>query len=118
MGLKERQSAAVVHGVDPSDTDGLRRLAKASLLKAIDDARGRDLQPAYSAVRWLAGNTSDGLTFLRCCELIGIAPNAVRRSLCRRYEAIRVRLDKYIETNSMFVAKSYCRPLAQRGPSA
>jgi hypothetical protein len=75
----------------------MRRLAEASLSKAIEDADGRDAQPAYSAIRWLAGHTTEGLTFQTCCELIGIAPHAVRRSLRRHYKPIRQRLEKYLE---------------------
>ena len=94
-----------VRGMDPKDREGLRRLAKASLSKAIDDAGGGDLQPAHSAIRWLAGHATEGLTFRACCDLIGIAPHTVLRSLRRRYEPIRLRLERYLEVDLMPVAK-------------
>ena len=83
------------HCVRTNDEEGFRRLAKASLTKAIEDAAGRAEQTAYSAIRWLAGDTSAGLTFVRCCELIGVAPQTVRRSLRRRHEPIDSRLKVY-----------------------
>lgn len=95
-------SGQVVGRTSSKDREALRRLAKASLSKAIEDAGGRGLQPAYSAIRWLAGHTREGLTFQRCCELIGIAPHVVRRSLRRRYKPIGRRLDMYLEARFMF----------------
>ena len=87
------------------EREALRRLAKASLSKAIEDAGGGGLQPAYSAIRWLAGHTTAELTFQRCCELIGIAPHVVRRSLRRRYQPIRRRLEMYLEVHLASAAR-------------
>jgi hypothetical protein len=92
----ETVSQRVAGRTSTEDKEALRRLAKASLSQAIEDAGGRGLQPAYSAIRWLAGHTTEGLTFQRCCELIGIAPHVVRRSLRRRYRPIGRRLEKYL----------------------
>jgi hypothetical protein len=94
---------------NPRDEQAFRRLAEASLAGAIDDAAGEGSQAAYSAIRWLAGHTADGLTFERCCELIGLAPHAVRNSLRRHYKPIRLRFEKYQEVYLMAIAQSHRR---------
>lgn len=100
------------------DGEGFRRLAKASLSKAIDDAVSGGSQEAYSAIRWLAGNTTEGMTFEACCELIGISPPAVRRSLRRRYKPIRMRFGQYKEVNLRFGTKPRNRSGGQRASSS
>ena len=102
----EAASGGIVRRVIPKDREAMRRLAKASLSQAIADAGGRGLQPAYSAIRWLAGDTTEGLTFQKCCELIGIAPHVVRRSLRRHYKPIRRRLGTYLEVHLAYAAQS------------
>lgn len=93
--MQRNSCRTYAHSTNPKHDAGLRRLASASLKKAIEDAADCEPQTAYSATRWLAGDTSDGLTFARCCEVIGIAPESLRRSVCRRYGAIRLRLTQY-----------------------
>ena len=90
---------------NPKDDIGFRRLAAASVEKAIEDAAGDELQMAYSATRWLAGDTWDGLTFERCCLIIGIAPESLRRRLRLRHGEIRVRLEQYDKVRVMSIQK-------------
>lgn len=80
---------------NPKDEEGFKRLAEASLVRAIDDAAGGSSRTADSAIRWLAGDTAGGLTFDRCCTLIGLTPAIVRSGLRRNSEPIRLRFDRY-----------------------
>jgi len=77
------------------DGADLRLLAEATVARAIEDAAGEQPQTAYSAIRWLAGCTTDGLTFDRCCEMIGIPAPTVRRSLRNKSGPIRQRFEAY-----------------------
>lgn len=81
--------------LDPTEDAGYRRLAAATLWRAVEDARGTDGQVAYSAIRWLAGDSQDGLTLHGCCELLGIAPSRVQSSLIRHFEPVRIRMERY-----------------------
>ena len=80
---------------DSIDDEAFRRLAAATIWKAVEDARGDDGQVAYSAVRWLAGDTIAGLTLERCCQLLGISPEHVQGSLIKQFDEIRTQMERY-----------------------
>ena len=83
-------------GVADSEADeGFRRLAAATVWRAIEDARGDDVQVAYSAVRWLAGETTEGLTLESCCQLLDADPDTVRNNLIRHFATVRTRMTQY-----------------------
>lgn len=88
-----RDSEKAASNVDQETA--LRRLAAATLQTAIDDALEPDSQPAYSAVRWLAGDTAEGMTLEMCCHLLGLTPERIRRSLTSHSQLLRGRLDRY-----------------------
>ena len=46
-----------------------------------------------------------GLTFERCCLIIGIAPESLRRRLRLRHGEIRVRLEQYDKVRVMSIQK-------------
>jgi|GEM_PF-6950922 len=71
------------------------RLAAATLQRAIDDALGEDSQPAYSAIRWLAGDTAEGMTLEICCSLLRLDPARMLSRLCLHSETLRGRLGRY-----------------------
>ncbi len=77
------------------EDEAFRRLAAATIWKAVEDARGDDGQVAFSAVRWLSRDTTEGLTLERCCQLLGLAPDHVQSSLHERFEKIRARMSRY-----------------------
>ena len=85
--------AEIGPGVDQQSA--FRRLAAAALQAAIDDALGPDSQPAYSAVRWLAGDTTEGLTLEICCNLLGLDPVRIRARLSLNSEVLCGRLSRY-----------------------
>lgn len=74
------------------DEESVRRLAKAIVAKAIEDAAGEEPRTAISAIRWLVGHTTYGLTFEWCCEVIGITS--------------QLRLETYEEVASHFVKET------------
>ena len=97
--------------VDRAEDEGFRRLAAATVWKAVEDAAGEDEQVAYSAIRWLSGDTVDGLTLERCCQFLGIEPCHVRNGVSRRFEEIRARMARYHRVR-MLSARTYGNRIA------
>jgi hypothetical protein len=67
------------------DDAGLRKLAGAMLVRALEDLNEGDDETRAEAWRWLGGRTEAGLNFYLCCKILGCHPGAVRRGLLRGY---------------------------------
>jgi hypothetical protein len=67
------------------DDAGLRKLAGAMLVQALDDLNEGDDDTRAETWRWLGGRTEAGLNFELCCKILGCRPEVVRRGLLRGY---------------------------------
>ncbi len=85
--------AEIGPGIDQQTAFG--RLAAATLQAAIRDALGPDSQPAFSAIRWLARDTSEGITMEMCCTLLGLDPEGALPLLILDSEILVGRLSRY-----------------------
>jgi hypothetical protein len=63
------------------DDNGLRKLAGAVLLQAIEDLNEGDAETRTETWRWLSGQNEAGLSFALCCKLLGRPADDVRRGL-------------------------------------
>lgn len=63
------------------DDAGLRKLAGAMLLQALEDMNEGDEDTRAEAWQWLSGENEAGLSFALCCKLLGCRPEIVRRGL-------------------------------------
>jgi len=66
------------------DDPGLRKLAGAMLLQALDDVNEGDEQTRAEAWRWFSGENEAGLSFALCCRLLGRGVEDVRNNLLPR----------------------------------
>ena len=63
------------------DDAGLRKLAGAMLLQALEDINEGDEDTRAEAWQWFNGETQAGLNFVLCCRILGCRPDLVRHSL-------------------------------------
>jgi len=66
------------------DDPGLRKLAGAMLLQALEDFNEGDAETHAEASRWFRGENEAGLSFDLCCKLLGRGAEDVRGSLLPR----------------------------------
>jgi hypothetical protein len=65
------------------DDAGLRKLAGAMFVQALEDLKQGDEQTRAGAWQWLSGENEAGLSFVLCCRILGCRPEVVRRGLLR-----------------------------------
>lgn len=63
------------------DDAGLRRMARAVLLQALEDLNQGDELTRAEAWQWLSGENEAGLSFELCCRMVGCGPDVVRRKI-------------------------------------
>jgi hypothetical protein len=69
------------------DDAGLRKLAGAMLLQALEDLNEETEETRAEAWRWFNGENEAGLSFALCCTLLGRGVEDVRDSLLPRRTA-------------------------------
>lgn len=67
------------------DDAGLRRMARAVLLQALEDLNEGDEATRVEAWQWLSGENEAGLSFELCCRMVGCRPEVVRRNILPSY---------------------------------
>lgn len=67
------------------DDAGLRRMARAVLLQALEDLNEGDEVTRVEAWQWLSGENEAGLSFELCCRMVGCRPEVVRRNILPSY---------------------------------
>lgn len=63
------------------DDSGIRKLAGAVLLQAIEDLNEGDAEVRAETWRWLSGENEAGMSFALCCRLLGQSADAVRHGM-------------------------------------
>jgi hypothetical protein len=63
------------------DDAGLRKLAGAMFVQALEDLKQGDEPTRVGASQWLSGKNEAGLSFVLCCHILGCRPDVVRRGL-------------------------------------
>ena len=71
------------------DDAGLRRMARAVLLQALEDLNEGDDATRADAWQWLDGETEAGFSFTLCCKMLGCHPEVVRRNLMPSHVAAK-----------------------------
>ncbi len=65
------------------DDAGLRKLAGAMFVQALEDLKHGSEDARAGAWQWLSGENHAGLSFALCCQILGCQPETVRRGLLR-----------------------------------
>ncbi|MEX2300388.1 MAG: hypothetical protein WD733_05595 [Bryobacterales bacterium] len=69
------------------DDAGLRRMARAVLMQALDDLNQGDTATRAEARRWINSEHEAGFSFALCCKVLGCRHEVVRRGLLPRTAA-------------------------------
>lgn len=70
------------------DDAGLRKLAGAMLVQALEDLNEGDDDTRAEAWQWLSGENQAGLSFELCCKILGLRSAVVRRGLLPGHVAV------------------------------
>ncbi len=78
---------------------GLRRLAGAMLINAIEDLTGRDQHRRHEVLRWVGRQDPGVFSFESCCTLVGRDASDIRGRLAASRFSSRSRLGMRIVAN-------------------
>ena len=78
---------------------GLRRLAGAMLINAIEGLTGRDRHRRHEVLRWIGRQDPSVFSFESCCALLGRDATAIRERLATSRFSSRSRLGMRIVAN-------------------
>jgi hypothetical protein len=90
------------------DDAGLRKLAGAMLVQALEDLNEGDDDTRAEAWQWLSGENQAGLSFELCCKILGLRTEIVRRGLLPGHVATEpVVIPRHLPARALELAEQF-----------
>jgi hypothetical protein len=90
------------------DDAGLRKLAGAMLVQALEDLNEGDDDTRAEAWQWLSGENQAGLSFELCCKILGLRTEVVRRGLLPGHVATEpVVIPRHLPARALELAEQF-----------